>query len=435
MTLRMTALASSAIACLLYLNPAKAEEPAMSVADLAQKTAIVFFKPDATAEQRSKFITNVKTFAADGDGASDEWVVVDMPPAEAREKLLMQNADVIDHIEANSVFYPFVAGCTGPTALPGSATIPPGITRMGGPLTGTVPTRKVWIIDSGVDIDYPAYFSIDFSEAALCPPAGGVCQSASSVNTHVDDELGHGTFIANIIAGKSVGGGSLVGMLPGATIVPIKITTKASPTASRAALQRATKWVLDRVDAGDVVNLSWGALVEPEDDGTGYGKMSKVEEQVRDIALKGAKVSIAAGNYDSSMAALSPTGGYVETMSPARMGGRDTSPGSIVTVSAIDPADNFWFDDSGDPKFGSFFGNGPPNYAAPGVDIESLWPGGMKNTCTGTSFAAAHVSGALLQDANNVLVSDGQAYSDPDGQGDPIANCSKGGGNSCDIVP
>jgi subtilisin family serine protease len=108
----------------------------------------------------------------------------------------------------------------------------------------------------------------------------------------------------------------------------------------------------------------------------------------------------------------------VQTISPARAGGyrnppSGTATGAVVTVSAVKSRkltggnwrDIFW-------KF-SAYGNGditpttpprqmgPPDFAAPGVRIRSLWPPssdnpkGQTNVCSGTSFAAAHVSGLL----------------------------------------
>jgi len=69
-----------------------------------------------------------------------------------------------------------------------------------------------------------------------------------------------------------------------------------------------------------------------------------------------------------------------------------------------------------DAAWGSFIGNGLPDFAEPGVGIMSLWLHGvsggpnMANTCTGTSFAAPHLAGILLE---GTPVADGSAAEDP----------------------
>lgn len=425
-------LLNSSIA-LLLLAPVKSalsDELVSEAERRSMNTALVFFKPEAALDRKSTFFRDERLKPEVGPDENDDSLVVNLPPNEARDYLSGKFDDIVDHVEANPVYYLFGAGCATPSNLPTNAHTPPGITRVGGPLQGHVPARKVWIIDSGIDVD-STLLTIDFTNAALCTPEG--CESATTDHSKVADEIGHGTFIAGIIAGKVDASGSIVGMLPGATVVPVKVFIPNSPEGNFRALNRAVKWITPRLAKGDVVNMSWGASVDPENAGRPY---TNLEKSIRAMADAGAKISVAAGNYDATDE-LASTGGYVELVTPARIGGYRPSSngGGIVTVSAVDGSDNFWFDNSASP-FGSAFGNGNrPGYAAPGVDITSLWPGNFKNTCTGTSFSAAHVSGALLQSGDDIVLEvDGPSASNVDGEGDKIVACKKTMG-ICHIIP
>ena len=396
----------------------------------SMNTALVFLKPEAALDRRSTFFKDELLKTEVGPDEKDDSFVVNLPPNEVRDYLSEKFDDIVDHVEANPVYYLFPAECATPSNLPTSAYTPPGITRVGGPLQGQVPARKVWIIDSGIDVD-STLLTIDFTNAALCTPTG--CESATADHSKVADEIGHGTFIAGIIAGKVDASGSIVGMLPGATVVPIKVFSPNSPPGNFRALNRAVRWITPLLGKGDVVNMSWGASVDPENAGHPY---TNLEKSIRAMADAGAKISVAAGNYDATDG-LASTGGYVELVTPARIGGYRPSSngGGIVTVSAVDGSDNFWFHKGASP-FGSAFGNGNrPSFAAPGVDITSLWPGNFKNTCTGTSFATAHVSGALLQSKDDIVLEvDGPSASNVDGEADKIVACKKTMG-ICHIIP
>ena len=61
----------------------------------------------------------------------------------------------------------------------------------------------------------------------------------------------------------------------------------------------------------------------------------------------------------------------------------------------------------------------PVDFAAPGVDIFSLWKDGGTNTISGTSMAAPHAC-AVLMVTVGFPSSNGAATGDPDGNSDPI---------------
>ena len=94
-----------------------------------------------------------------------------------------------------------------------------------------------------------------------------------------------------------------------------------------------------------------------------------MEELIRQLADKGFKIAIAAGNVD----ALGGQG-YVQTISPARAGAYEgkaaklVEPGGVMTASAIGEDGRFWpFSAFGNHTYlpNGSPGNGPPDFAEP----------------------------------------------------------------------
>jgi hypothetical protein len=198
----------------------------------------------------------------------------------------------------------------------------------------------------------------------------------------------------------------LRGVAPGVRLISLKIFDKSVPADFGEVALTALRHVEANAVPNDIVNISWGMRA----DWRQQSVATAIEKKLRDLAKLGLFVVVAAGNTD-----VIGGSGYVQTISPARAGGfrvKDTTSGvvtgGIFTVSAVktrgNPGnwkDRFW-------RF-SAFGNGsgdssvdqpgPPDYAAPGVQVDSYWPDdagpGKINTCSGTSFSAAIVSGLM----------------------------------------
>lgn len=256
-----------------------------------------------------------------------------------------------------------------------SQTTPWGITRVGG---ATASSGTAWVIDTGIDLDHPD-LNVDTQNSAVFVSSGPGSGSP-------DDGNGHGTHVAGTIAAID-NDSHVVGVAAGATVVAVKVLDDRG-SGSYSGVIDGIDYVAANASAGDVANLSLGG-----------GTSNAVDDAVRNAADQGVYFAIAAGN-DSDDA---------NNYSPARV-----EYNNVWTVSATDESDIF-------ASFSNYSGptDPPIEYAAPGVDILSLWIDGGTDTISGTSMASPHVAGVLLVTGGNPN-SDGTASSDPDGDPDPI---------------
>lgn len=255
--------------------------------------------------------------------------------------------------------------------------IPWGIQRVGGP---TASNGTAWIIDTGIDLDHPD-LNVDVERSAEFVSSGPGSKT-------VDDGNGHGTHVAGTIAAID-NDIDVVGVAAGATVVAVKVLNDRG-SGSYSGVIAGIDYVAANASPGDVANLSLGG-----------GVSDAVDDAVRNAADQGIYFAIAAGN----------SGDNANNYSPARV-----EYNNVWTVSATNENDVF-------ASFSNFSGptDPPIEFAAPGVDILSLWLDGGTNTISGTSMASPHVAGLLLVTNGNPS-SDGFASNDPDGDPDPIAH-------------
>jgi subtilisin family serine protease len=230
-------------------------------------------------------------------------------------------------------------------------TIPWGITRVGG--AGATSTKTAFVIDSGIDLDHP-----DLTV--------NVSRSVSYVGGGPDDKNGHGTHVAGTIAAKANGSG-VVGVSPGTTLVAVRVLGP-SGSGSTSGVIKGVDYVGANGVAGDVANMSLGG-----------GASTALDNAVLAAASKGIKFTLAAGNE----------GVHANTRSPARAGGASGSD-TVYTVSAFGQASD---------RFASFsnYGNPPIEWSEPGVSVYSTYKNGGYATLSGTSMAAPHLAGILVQ--------------------------------------
>ena len=223
---------------------------------------------------------------------------------------------------------------------------------------------RVAVIDSGV--------------AAHPELAGRVEPGRAVVGTAGQDPCGHGTAVAGVIAAAVEDGGT-AGVAPDATIVPVTVLTYDRSTGScigdDASIATGIRWAADPEGGGvDVINLSLGSTA----------RTRVLAEAVAYAQSLGVLVVAAAGDFGNRLPVY-----------PAALPGV-ISVGGVQRNRSWDPAGSFGAVDVAAPS------RAIKVLRAPGVPagrIGSLCPDSTVSLCaSGTSYAAAHVSGvaALL---------------------------------------
>ena len=202
---------------------------------------------------------------------------------------------------------------------------------------------SVAVIDTGIDEQHPDL-------------AGVVRDRFDAVGDGHWDVSAHGTGIAGIIAAR----GQLQGVDPQAVVLSVRAFPAAEgdapAEATSLALLRGVDWAVDQT--ADVINMSLAGPPDP-----------MVDAAVEEAMKAGVIVVAAAGN----------NGPGAPPAYPAAVKG-------VAAVTAID-ARGALFKDA---NHGAYI-----SVAAPGVDVLSDIPGGGVALATGTSQAAAHVSGVM----------------------------------------
>jgi subtilisin family serine protease len=256
----------------------------------------------------------------------------------------------IQSCEQDQVMKAFVVQKGGVSAS--ADTTPWGITRVGG--AGSTSSNTAWVIDSGIDLDHPD-LNVDVARSISFVSGGDP-----------DDKNGHGTHVAGTIAARANGFG-VVGVSPGTSVVAVRVLG-ASGSGSTSGVIKGVDYVGANGARGDVANMSLGG-----------GASTALDNAVLAAASNGVQFTLAAGNESVN----------ASTRSPARAGGASNGD-TVYTVSAFGQASD---------RFASFsnYGNPPIEWAEPGVSILSTYKGGGYATLSGTSMAAPHLAGILVQ--------------------------------------
>jgi thermitase len=220
----------------------------------------------------------------------------------------------------------------------------------------------VAVVDTGVDLQHP-----DLAPRLLRDDDGEVVGVDVVDGGPPQDEHGHGTQVAGIVAAAGEDPGDLTGVAPESLIMPVRVLDDQA-AGSRSDVDEGIRWAVD--NGADVINLSLEAAVPLP----GEVVTSGPDEAVRYAWERGVVVVAATGNSGT------PFADYP-----------NSSP--VVMVGATDRNDRR-----------AVFSDGARGdmLMAPGVGVISSWcrPCGedsqpQHREDSGTSFAAPHVSGAV----------------------------------------
>jgi thermitase len=310
---------------------------------LGARELIVKFSPHAAdrTPSRGAFVRRLRT-------GGELWVLDSEAELQAELEALWQDPDVL-LAEPN---VPIKASLTPTDPLFGSQW---WVSKVGLPAAWDLPQGQgaasvvVAVVDTGVDMDHP-----DLVSRLV---AGGY--DFASDDPDPNDEQGHGTHVAGIVAAASGNGIGGVGAAPGCKLLPIRAGGAVLMTADVA------DGVLHAVEAGaNVINMSLGSATDSP----------TMRAAVDQAALAGVLVVAAAGN-DGVTSPFYPAG-YEAALAV----------GATTPTDARAPFSNHgaWVE-----------------LAAPGVDILSTTFDGGYGIMSGTSMACPLVAGAaaLLRSA------------------------------------
>lgn len=221
---------------------------------------------------------------------------------------------------------------------------------------------KVGLLDTGIDAEHPD----------LKP---NVVEKVSFIDdTDGEDANFHGTHVAGIFGAADTGKG-VIGTAPAVEIYSAKVFHKdgyMTATAEREAID----WMIEK--GVDVVNMSYGFLIGKKDSEEIEKAINNYEKLIQKLVDAGIIVVAATGNAGNT------TDTFDRVSYPARF---DNTIGVGAVSEEIERAD---FSSAGEAV----------DFAMPGVDIYSCYPGSRWARFSGTSMATPYLVGciALLQE-------------------------------------
>ncbi|ARP42495.1 Subtilisin BL [Geobacillus thermodenitrificans] len=230
-------------------------------------------------------------------------------------------------------------------------------TEAGWTLSRGKQTVPVAIIDSGVDLTHP--------DLAHRLSHG---YNVLADNRSPDDENGHGTHVAGIIASQPNNGEGIAGITWFNPIMAVKVLN-ADGYGTSIDVAKGIYWAVDR--GAKVINLSLG----------NYQPSSVLEEAIRYADAHDVVLVAASGNDSTSQPSFPAA--YPE----------------VISVGAVDP----------DLSYALYSNYGDyVDVVAPGTNIASTFTGHRYAALSGTSMAAPHVTAlaALIRSVNPRLTND-----------------------------
>lgn len=252
-------------------------------------------------------------------------------------------------------------------------TLPTGINRIDGELSSTVSGNgsgsvnvDVAVIDTGISTSHPD----------LNVVGGRVCNGST-----FNDQNGHGSHVAGIIAARDNGSG-VVGVAPGARLWAVRVLN-ASGSGTFSQVICGVDWVTAHASTIEVANMSLGG--SGFDPGTGCSTGDALHDAICRSVRAGVTYVVAAGNNNANAANTVPAA-YNEVITVSALADFNGLPGGGAAPTCRSDVDDTRANFS---NFGADI-----DLIAPGVCILSTYKGTGFATLSGTSMASPHVAGA-----------------------------------------
>jgi subtilisin len=246
-------------------------------------------------------------------------------------------------------------------------SVPTGVDRVDGDLStaksgdgGGAVNVDIAIVDTGIDLNHPDL---------------NIYKQTSFVSgtSNGNDDDGHGTLVAGVVAAKDDSQG-VVGLAPGGRLWAVKVLDS-NGAGFDSDIIAGIDYITANAGEIDVANLSWG----------GDGPDEALHTAIKNSVAAGVTYVAAAGNEQRDAAGVVPA----------------TFP-EVITVSALVDSDGKCGGKSStstsagkDDTFASFSNYGSVvDLAAPGVLVKTTSMGSSYGTFSGTSASAPHVTGA-----------------------------------------
>ncbi|MEA2475534.1 MAG: thermitase, partial [Thermoleophilaceae bacterium] len=223
------------------------------------------------------------------------------------------------------------------------------------PNTGGV---KVGIVDTGIDQTHPDLAG----KTAGC--ATSYNAGVTIVNGICHDDNGHGSHVSGTISANTNNGQGVSGVAFNSPIVMCKALATAAGTGLTSDIANCINWT--RQQGVKVISMSLGG-----------GDNATLKAAVQTAYNNGNGVLLVAAAGNDGNANLNYPAGYAE----------------VVSVAATDNKDH---------RASFSNANSDVEVAAPGVNVESTYAGGLYMSLSGTSMATPHVAGvaAVIADLN-----------------------------------
>jgi len=364
--MRRLLIAATVLACGLTAAPAASAAPyVVTLADSVRDVdaAVDGLQRDLGLPKAShRYTTAVKGFA------------VDLGPGQAAK---LARTPGVASVEPDAQFI-----AMGMQALAAGESAPPGVRRIGGatPALAHAPaTSAVAVLDTGIDLANTAELQAESGVNCVKP------------NTPAQDDNGHGTNVAGIIAARNTGKG-VVGVAPGTKVYAVKIlNNRAVGTLSQ--FLCGIDWVAANAARLDIrtANMSIGGA-GASDGACGTVSGDSEHKAICRAAAAGVTFVVSAGNGGTDFARTVPAA-YPEVLTATAMTDTDGLPGARGPASC---AKKELDDRSGTySSYAVKASEAVHAIAAPGTCITSAGLAGKASTFTGTSQAAPHVAGAV----------------------------------------